>query len=330
MYNFRPNIGGDPVTVGVSLDLLAIHEVSAKNMDFTVDINLKQSWNDSRLAFAGNEAVTEIVFGVEKMKEIWMPDTFFRNQKSSLYKGPASDSDSFMSISLDGMILVSRRITLTAGCPMDLSAYPMDTQECSLDLGSYSHTVSDIRYMWRDGNKSRHLSHQISIPNYYVLGFRQMEAPTPNYSGLIVFIKLARTSLHSIKYLFIPAALLVALSWLTFLLSPEQLLARLSLCLTPLLALLYLVMQDSQDIPPLPYCTAVDIYLYSCCTAVTAAMVITTLTSCSGRRGGYGKVEVGEDGQELETGKRDVQGKAKCILIVIMNHIYFIRRPVLE
>ena len=39
---FRPNYGGDPVTVGVSLYVLSISDVSEDRMDFTIDMYFRQ------------------------------------------------------------------------------------------------------------------------------------------------------------------------------------------------------------------------------------------------------------------------------------------------
>ncbi|KAK3696886.1 hypothetical protein QZH41_013734, partial [Actinostola sp. cb2023] len=44
-------------------------------------------------------------------------------------------------------------ITLTVQCSMDFHLYPMDTQRCPLIIESYAHTIEDIKYQWKTGNK---------------------------------------------------------------------------------------------------------------------------------------------------------------------------------
>ena len=44
----RPNYGGIPVTVGVSLYILSIGDLSEKFMDFTFDMYFRQFWHDPR------------------------------------------------------------------------------------------------------------------------------------------------------------------------------------------------------------------------------------------------------------------------------------------
>ena len=47
----RPDYGGDPVSVGVTLYVLSVSEISEKFMDFTFDMYFRQFWKDSRLGF---------------------------------------------------------------------------------------------------------------------------------------------------------------------------------------------------------------------------------------------------------------------------------------
>ena len=44
----RPNYGGQPVTVGVTLYVLSVGDLSEKFMDFTFDMYFRQFWKDPR------------------------------------------------------------------------------------------------------------------------------------------------------------------------------------------------------------------------------------------------------------------------------------------
>jgi len=81
----RPNYGGIPVTVGVSLYILSIGDLSEKFMDFTFDMYFRQFWHDPRLAFEHKPGLTKLVVGAEYIKLIWVPDTFFVNEKVALF-----------------------------------------------------------------------------------------------------------------------------------------------------------------------------------------------------------------------------------------------------
>ena len=82
----RPNYGGIPVTVGVSLYILSIGDLSEKFMDFTFDMYFRQYWSDPRLSFdKSNFGISKLVVGAEYIKLIWVPDTFFVNEKIALF-----------------------------------------------------------------------------------------------------------------------------------------------------------------------------------------------------------------------------------------------------
>ena len=81
----RPNYGGIPVTVGVTLYILSIGDLSEKFMDFTFDMYFRQFWHDPRLAFDKSGGLEKLVVGAEYIKLIWVPDTFFVNEKEALF-----------------------------------------------------------------------------------------------------------------------------------------------------------------------------------------------------------------------------------------------------
>lgn len=81
----RPNYGGIPVTVGVSLYILSIGDLSEKSMDFTFDMYFRQFWKDPRLSFNPTEEISQLVVGAEYINLIWVPDTFFVNEKIALF-----------------------------------------------------------------------------------------------------------------------------------------------------------------------------------------------------------------------------------------------------
>ena len=115
----RPNYGGIPVTVGVSLYILSIGDLSEKFMDFTFDMYFRQFWHDPRLAFEKKPNLNKLVVGAEYIKLIWVPDTFFVNEKVALFH-QATTENQFLRIMPTGDVLRSIRLTIKATCPLDL------------------------------------------------------------------------------------------------------------------------------------------------------------------------------------------------------------------
>jgi hypothetical protein len=73
--------------------------------------------------------------GSEFLNTMWVPDTFFVNEKTS-YFHTATTSNEFLRIQDNGDILRSIRLTVTASCPMDLRHFPMDSQLCNIEIES--------------------------------------------------------------------------------------------------------------------------------------------------------------------------------------------------
>ena len=89
----RPNYGGIPVTVGVTLYILSIGDLSEKFMDFTFDMYFRQFWSDPRLSFdKDNFGIEKLVVGAEYIKLIWVPDTFFVNEKTALFHDATTEN----------------------------------------------------------------------------------------------------------------------------------------------------------------------------------------------------------------------------------------------
>ena len=56
----------------------------------------------------------------------------------------------FIRIAPDGRISFSQRLTISAKCKMNLQKFPLDSQVCPLQIGSFGHPSTDIIYKWAD------------------------------------------------------------------------------------------------------------------------------------------------------------------------------------
>ena len=193
----RPNYGGIPVTVGVSLYILSIGDLSEKDMDFTFDMYFRQFWSDPRLSFDKNAfGIEKLVVGSEYIKLIWVPDTFFVNEKIALFH-QATTENQFLRITNTGEVLRSMRLTIKATCPMNLANFPFDSQRCTVEIESFGYTMADLKYKWNDGNKSVQMSPDVQLPQFLVLGHRQrfieVSLSSGNYSRLLADVQFIRS-----------------------------------------------------------------------------------------------------------------------------------------
>jgi hypothetical protein len=76
--------------------------------DFTSDFYFRQAWRDSRLAFTPHPGIEALYVGSEVSDKIWVPDTFFANEKSAQFH-MATTPNTFIRIRSNGEVLRSIR-----------------------------------------------------------------------------------------------------------------------------------------------------------------------------------------------------------------------------
>ena len=76
--------------------------------DFTLDMYFRQFWQDPRLSFDKRIGLEKLVVGAEYIQLIWVPDTFFVNEKTAYFHDATTDNQ-FLRILHTGEILRSIR-----------------------------------------------------------------------------------------------------------------------------------------------------------------------------------------------------------------------------
>ncbi|CAG9558759.1 unnamed protein product [Danaus chrysippus] len=269
-------IAGPPVEVGVTMYVLSISSVSEVLMDFTLDFYFRQFWTDPRLAYKKRPGVETLSVGSEFIRNIWVPDTFFVNEKQS-YFHIATTSNEFIRIHHSGSITRSIRLTITASCPMDLQYFPMDRQLCNIEIESFGYTMRDIRYKWNEGPNSVGVSSEVSLPQFKVLGHRQrameISLTTGNYSRLACEIQFVRSMGYYLIQIYIPSGLIVIISWVSFWLNRNATPARVSLGVTTVLTMTTLMSSTNAALPKISYVKSIDVYLGTCFVMVFASLL---------------------------------------------------------
>ena len=134
--------------------------------------------------------------GAEYIKLIWVPDTFFVNEKIALFH-QATTENQFLRIAHTGEVLRSMRLTIKATCPMNLANFPMDGQMCTVEIESFGYTMADLKYAWNDGETSVKMSPDVALPQFLVVGHRQrlieVSLSSGNYSRLLADVQFIRS-----------------------------------------------------------------------------------------------------------------------------------------
>ncbi|OTF77173.1 hypothetical protein BLA29_000402 [Euroglyphus maynei] len=269
-YNkdIRPDYGGQPLIVNVTVAIHDIYDISEVNMDFTIDVHFRQYWRDSRLEFSPIGNITRLFMGGDFHELIWLPDTFFLNGKSlQTHKSTASiRSNTLIELDCNGTILYSTRMTVVASCPMDLSYFPADRQ--------HGYTIDDIIYKWTSGEivlEDRNLATFTvsSLNNSHQI--RQNDVGS--FSHLILYINIERSIGYYLYQTFIPAFLIVLISWIPFWLGHDDHVERVAIGVTTVLTITTLITSTMESLPKISYVKALDIYLFVCFIMVFLSLI---------------------------------------------------------
>ncbi|XP_013122155.1 gamma-aminobutyric acid receptor subunit rho-3 isoform X2 [Oreochromis niloticus] len=234
-------------------------------MDFTMTLYLRHYWKDERLAFpsGNNQSRT---FDSRLVKKIWVPDVFFVHSKRSFIHDTTMENI-MLRVYPDGKILYSVRVTVTALCSMDFSSFPLDTQNCSLELESYAYNENDLMLYWKNGNDSLRTD-EIVLSQFFIEHFQASSglafySSTGWYNRLFITFILRRHIFFFMLQTYFPTMLMVVLSWVSFWIDRRAVPARVSLGITTVLTMSTIITGVSASMPQVSYVKAVDIYLWT-------------------------------------------------------------------
>lgn len=267
-----------PVTVIVGFWILSIDSINVIDMDYQIDFFFRQSWQDPRLEHSYPQTLTVSNSMLEK---IWVPDTYFENSKNSHFHA-VTVPNKMLKIKPDGTIMYNARISVRASCPMDLRMFPMDIQECNLNIESYGYSTRDIKFEWEKSDSKISIGTKVrTLPQYNLTGFKTTSKETVyvvgNWSGLTATFVLERRTGYFFLHLYAPCALIVMISWISFCIPKDSTAARVALGITSVLTITTILNMLNTAMPKVSYIKAVDWYLIVSFLFVFAVLIEYTL-----------------------------------------------------
>uniref|UniRef100_A0A4W4EID9 Gamma-aminobutyric acid type A receptor beta2 subunit a n=1 Tax=Electrophorus electricus TaxID=8005 RepID=A0A4W4EID9_ELEEL len=270
----RPDFGGPPVGVGMNIDIASIDMVSEVNMDYTLTMYFQQAWRDKRLSYS--EIPLNLTLDNRVADQLWVPDTYFLNDKKSFVHG-VTVKNRMIRLHPDGTVLYGLRITTTAACMMDLRRYPLDEQNCTLEIESYGYTTDDIEFYWRGGDHAVTGVERIELPQFSIVDYKLISKnvvfSTGAYPRLSLSFKLKRNIGYFILQTYMPSILITILSWVSFWINYDASAARVALGITTVLTMTTINTHLRETLPKIPYVKAIDMYLMGCFVFVFLALL---------------------------------------------------------
>ncbi|XP_023212135.1 glycine receptor subunit alpha-1-like, partial [Centruroides sculpturatus] len=283
-YHAPSSENGGPVTVYVNLQIMDIDEIREATMDFRIHLYMTEYWKDPRLNIHKLNLTSTRILPQNYINEIWLPDLVFDNSKwAQLFQ--FSLPNIVIKIRKDHTIYKVTRYSFQVACKMEMEDYPMDIQFCCFKIAFLANSEETATLAWsgEEGSIYKSLGDSVILIDEIEPLKYEMIKPTPfkvteswvdgNFSYLICNFTFVRRLTSSILNVYVPSALVVTLSWLSFWLDVSAVPARITLGVTSILTIITQVVQSRSYTPPVSYIKALDIWLFFCTFFVTASLL---------------------------------------------------------
>ncbi|KAH9412460.1 ligand-gated ion channel [Dermatophagoides pteronyssinus] len=281
-YDFRIPPKTDQNEMEIGLKLLHFGPVDEKKSQYTVLIHVYTIWNDQRLSISNQTADNQKSYldvDWSDIVRIWRPSIHFSNAVPFTTdilndKLPGQISGTIRD---DGRVSLIKKTELTASCKFNIKFYPMDKQQCSIEIESSSLTTKNLQLFWLD-------KQPIEIPdNFKWANFDLKNLSTHsgqiNYHDNGPFKRLAATfelRRHMTYHLFnvyLPSTLFVISSWSSFWIHIPAAPARVALVLTTMLTHVTSTKAIHDQIPRTKFISSLDIWIIMCTMFIFAAII---------------------------------------------------------
>ncbi|XP_063728761.1 glycine receptor subunit alpha-2-like [Symsagittifera roscoffensis] len=256
----RPDFGGEPVEVNVSLHLERV-DLLTETMEMESEFTLRLKWTDERLKVSSDLGQIQIT-SQSFADNIWTPDLYFPESKSVT----KIDSAQFVRLNSEGEVKLSRNLKVVSRCPLSFHSYPFDTQECPLIMESFGYTNDQMQLRWLgevtvSHSASRGAKFYVSKPSqtFYSLHF-----VTGSFDDLQVEFYFKRVALDNVLRYYFPGILIIALSWLSFWIDTHHVTGRSLVVLISSLALLLSFLNFQMSLNKINHVTMLHLFYLLC------------------------------------------------------------------
>ncbi|XP_074641418.1 glycine receptor subunit alpha-2-like [Tubulanus polymorphus] len=265
LTSYRPVIErGKPTVVTCDVFINSFDSINVENMDYALQVYIRQSWVDPRLQFATmNLNITKFTLDYRMLKQIWVPDLFFQNEKAAQFH-QITRPNTLVRVYPDGTVLYSARISLRLSCHMNLRRFPLDKQICKIKLESYAYTTDELMFRWRE-TEAVQMQDGLELPQFKLTGHDIVECSTQyitgNFTCLEVKFYLKRQYGYYVLQTYVPSLLIVCVSWVSFWINIDAVPARISLGVLTVLTMTTQSIGLWMTLPRVSYIKAIDAWM---------------------------------------------------------------------
>jgi len=260
-----------------------ISNINDKAQSMMISMYFAVSWTEPRLMI--NETATEwteertgpkdeVNESPETLKYIWYPELEIYGLETFDHQRVLKEM-SGVRIRKNKTINYELNVRITISCQMNFDDYPLDAHTCQFQVGSYydtQETVTCKAQFIYDQERQRSLQHFLQIEDLPEC-FHTVDIPSGIYSACGFQVKLQRKQMQYVVQVYLPSAMFVIVSWVSFLVKPEVVPGRMAMLVTLFLVLINIFNSVREQAPISSRLNAVDLYLVVCIFFVFAALI---------------------------------------------------------
>merc|ERR1719297_338280 len=265
----------EAVQLRFGLTLQQIMDVDEKDQILTSNVWLNLEWTDDNLRW--NESEYENVKDIRMPpSSIWAPDILMYNSASESFD---STYQTNVVVSSAGLCTYIPPGIFKSSCPIDITWFPFDDQDCEMKFGSWTYNGFKVNFMLQQdtGDTSTFIPNGewalIGVPAR--LNEEIYECCPEPYLDITFIIKIRRRTLYYFFNLIVPCLLISSMAVLDFTLPPDSG-EKLSLGVTILLSLTIFLNTVSSIIPITSDSPLIATY-FNAIMFMVAASVVTTI-----------------------------------------------------
>ena len=259
-----------------------VQEVNDMQQTIMIDMYFDIRWLEPRLMINPTADDWEnednphgfIPIPLKDLEYFWFPDLEMY-ELSSYQSQKIVKPMTSLKVNKDGLFRYNSRVNIILTCQMDFRTFPFDSHQCIIRVGSfYNHqeVVNCTASFFYTPEQQRSLQYMIDIFHLPVK-FKSYEFMEKDWATCGFNIILERIKTQIFFQVYLTSALLVIVSWMSFMIQPGTVPGRMGLLITVFLVLINIFISVKRTSPVSNGLNAVDVFLVVCIGEVFAALL---------------------------------------------------------
>jgi hypothetical protein len=248
-----------PMAVEVGLFVLDITRIDELENTFEIELDVITRWSDPRENPAGDgNAKSFRGDAAHQFRELrWSPELEIANAIGTPNLGRLHTT-----MQPDGTIVNRARLEATIRAPLDFREFPFDGQSLPIEVESFAFDTEEVQLVVN--REFSGFDHHFEMPEWVVKGvdaqiiehYRPQERR--DFSRMEYTVQVERQSGYYLWKVLLPVVLIVAISWVVFWMSSDQLGRRAGISSTGMLTVIAYQFIIAGSLPRFPYLTVLD------------------------------------------------------------------------